>query len=541
MIIDNKHNKRTVVLVNLPPSIDYSYATPGGIFPSIPILLIGSVLKKHGFDVKIIEGNYYENYGELLTQYIIENTANILFIGMSVMTPQVPFALNISQKIKRAQKEIPIVWGGPHPTLFPEQTLRNDNVDIISINEGTFTALKIAESLHHAEIRLSSINGIAYKNGNDIVFTPGALLEDISGLPYFDFSLIEINNYLNYESFFYRKEFTGYNGRIKVLPILTGLGCPYKCQFCINVILKRRYRFREADSIISEIKHLINEYGANTFIFMDEDFFINKRRAKEFLSLVEKENMHFNWRMWCRVDHINDNFVNRDVLQRLSRIGHGSLVMGAESANQDILDNLKKGITPDQILRSLHMTTGNDMNIIPRYSFMVGLEDETMTQIKRTYNFCLKMKDIRSDVNIAGPYAFRLYPGSPIYDRLVERYEIKMPQNLEKWKEFLESSKYNTYTNTNMPWAPRYFQKHFQMINFYAGTALRTFFNASGIKGLMRVILAKVSQFRLRHFIFILPLEYWFFKYWPRLRLKNIVRKIGMLLMSAFSARHGKA
>jgi len=442
---------------------------------------------------------------------LAEYKGRILFVGMSVMVTQIPFALETSKIVKGCDGEIPVVWGGPHPTLYPEQTLKNENVDIVAINEGTYTALSLAKSLRNNK-GLEDIKGIGYKDSNgSLHFTPPSELEDINVLPFFDFSLIEIGNYLNADSnSIYNREFPNYKGDLRVMPILTGLGCPYRCQFCINVILKRRYRSRSAASIVNEIKRLEKLYGANTFLFLDEDFFINKKRILELVSICEEEGLHFNFRTWCRVDHFKDSYLNNELLGRLSRIGHISLAMGGESANIDMLEALNKGITPEQIMHSLKVITDVGGKIFPRYSFMVGLENETMEQIRNTYRFCMEMKKINAMVDIAGPFIFRLYPGSPIFNRLVGRYNIKVPESLEVWSRHVS----NIGSADEMPWVPDKFNKNKHIIAFYSSYGLSYVGNTlKEIKYIVRIILARLSCFRIKHFFFRFPFEYWMYTF----------------------------
>jgi radical SAM superfamily enzyme YgiQ (UPF0313 family) len=424
---------------------------------------------------------------------------------MTVMTTQVPLALKASIMVKKCDASIPVVWGGAHPTLFPQQTVSNENVDIVAINEGTSTAISLARCLQNNG-DLSTVNGIAYKkNDHSIHMTMPAPLDNIKELPHLNFSLIEADNYLHSKAqSVYAREFPGFNDKIKVMPILTGLGCPYKCEFCINPILKRRYRFRSAASIISEIKRLTNKYDTNTFLFLDEDFFVNKKRVLEFIALAEEENLHFNWRMWVRVDHFKPDYMNRDLIRRLTKIGFGSMPMGAESGNQQILNHLKKGITLDQIKNSLHVLTGT--KVTPRYSFMVGLENENLEQIKNTYRFCMDMTQINPEVDIAGPFVFRLYPGSPIFNRLVQEYNLKIPDSLDVWVEHLR----NESTFTAMPWTPKQFQKSAMFLDFYSSYALSDHTKWRWQpEWILDLVWHKLSRLRLKHFFFFFPFEYW--------------------------------
>lgn len=507
--------KDTVVLLNFLPSFDSSYASKGNIYPAVGILLIGSILRQHGFKVEIIDGAYDENYLGTLTDCVTREKDRLLYVGMSVMTTQVPLALEASRAAKAIDNRVPIVWGGAHPSLFPEQTLLEKSVDVVAVNEGAVTAVKIAKAFQSGD-DLSDIDGIGYKDRDGKTQNlRSAGVEDIRDLPFFDFSLIELDRYLGNRASVYQREFPRFKSKVKILPILTGLGCPYKCQFCINVILKRRYRFRDAASIVAEIIRLQSEYDVNTFIFMDEDFFINKRRVYEFLDLVEEKKLHFNWRMWCRVDHFKESYINKDLLERLGNIGYGSLVMGGESGNQEILDQLKKQITTDQILYSLKCLEGT--KITPRYSFIVGLENETIHQIKTTFDFCFELKRLREDVDIAC-FVFRLYPGSPIYNRLVEHHQMKIPTDLDSWSAFLMKS--DSYTA--MPWAPEEFQKNLKYIEFCMNFSIPVHVSTSAFKDLLKQVFASICRYRLRTFNFHFPIEYTLWQWVVRLRTGRV-------------------
>jgi radical SAM superfamily enzyme YgiQ (UPF0313 family) len=499
--------RNNIILINFPPAPDYSYSVKGIIYPSTAIMLIGTFLKQNGYNVHIIDGAYHEDYKEKIKADLLEMDGQILFVGMSVMITQIPFALEAAKIVKEINVDMPVVWGGPHPTLFSEETLRDGHVDIVVINEGTKTALGIARSLSDGS-DLSIVPGIGYKDSEKVIrFTPPAPIEDINDLPFFDFSLIEADCYLNPSTVsVYKREFPHYKNVLRIMPILTGLGCPYKCQFCINVILKRRYRHRTARSITEEIKRMQVQHRANTFLFLDEDFFINKKRIHELVSICEAENIHFNFRAWCRVDHFKESYLNIDLLKRLSNIGHISLVMGGESASPEILSDLKKGITPEQIINSLKVITKSDKRIFPRYSFMVGLENETMAQIRETYRFCMKMQKINPSVDIAGPFIFRLYPGSPIFERIVKDYNIVIPDSLETWVRHIS----NIGGADEMPWTPEEFQKKKDLMVFYSGYALS--FNDRrprwSLKSVAKMLIILFSRFRIKHFIFSLPFEY---------------------------------
>jgi len=490
--------------VNLPPSEGEAGASHGAMYPATALLLLGTLLKQNGFDVEIIDGWYERNYLERLEIRLREEESRLLYVGFSVMITQTSLALEASKAVKSQAPGVPVVWGGPHATLYPEQTLQAPHVDIVAINEGTWTALELACRIQSGK-GFDGLKGIGFKDAaNHLVFTEPSDLEKIDSLPHFDFSILDIDRYLQPAGVsVFQREFSQCTEPLRVMPIVSGLGCPFRCQFCINVILGRKYRFRSAASIVAEIERLQELYQANTFLFLDEDFFISKKRALEFLDLVEKKGLHFNSRMWCRVDHFGDHFITDDILRRLSNIGSCSLVMGGESANPEILETLQKGITPEQIRHSLTMIRQHP-RIFPRYSFIVGLEGETLRQIRKTFRFCLELKRIHPGVDIAGPFIFRLYPGSPIFKRLVAKYQLSLPDTLEGWAQFTAQ----TGRAQEMPWTPANFQKHQEEIEFFSGLVMP--FHSPipfGPKTIYRFILERLASFRLRLFWFSLPIE----------------------------------
>ena len=437
---------KTAILINLPPAPDYNYHNAGSIYPATGILVVGTILKNQGMNVKVIDGALKSDYIKKVFEFINKDAA---FVGFSVMTSQVSMAFNLSKLIKENHPDVPIIWGGIHPILFPEQTVMNPNIDIVVTGDGCETVLNLVDYVK-GNIDLKAVKGIGFKDiSGNIFFTETSEADNINNIPHIDFSILDdVEIYLNATSTYKREIASDNNEKLRVMPILTGLGCSYKCQFCINVILERRYRFRPAESIVGEIKRLKTKYDANTFIFYDEDFLISKKRLTEFLDLLEKDNLKFYCRIWARVNYFRDNYLNKGLILRLERNGLRSMVMGAESGSQRVLDLIQKGIKVENVLHSAKMLNGT--KITARYSFIVGLDGEEKTDTKKTYKLCRDLMNTNKKVDIAGPFIFRYYPGSPIFDRIVKKYNITIPTKIEEWEDVLSEEGYLKIEK--MPW-----------------------------------------------------------------------------------------
>lgn len=500
-------NKQNVLLINLPPSPDYKYMNPGSLYPATGILLIGTILKKQGLNVKIIDGTTKKDYEQKTIEAINDDT---IMVGFSVMTSQVPLALNLSKIIKAKHTDIPIVWGGIHPILFPEQTVQNPNIDMVVTGEGYETILDLLEYTT-GRINIEQVRGIGYKNKSGVTcLTKPATMDNINELPHFNFDILDdLEIYLNSRSVYEREISKDKNEKTRLMPMLTGLGCCYKCQFCINVILKRKYRFRSAISIIAEIKKLQKKYSTNAFIFYDEDFLISKKRLLEFLDLIEKDNLQFYWRIWGRVNYFRENYLNKDLVLRLERCGLRSIAMGAESGSQEIIDLIEKRIKVENIIDSARML--KPTKITPRYSFIVGLDGEQKKDTKLTYKLCAELMTTNNRTDIAGPFIFRYYPGSPIFDRIISKYNIKIPEKIADWTTAL--SKEGFLELKEMPWTWNGLEKYIETLN----RDILIYDKLRRTNIILGKLINRIIQWRLKKFNINFPIEVYTYDF-----LKNI-------------------
>lgn len=375
-----KPAKNKVVLVN--PGVNLNRTENlYGVYPNTAIMILGTILHCAGFEVKIVDGRYTRL--DLAIRSICDEIDDkLVFIGFSVMTVQLPWAYHVTNAVKAKSPGVKIVWGGVHPTLFPEQTVADPNIDIVAVNDTATTIVPLTTALAHGS-DLSRVPGICYKERSRVVNTPANADRDtFANVPLIDFSLLDHERYSTNNIVASEEFYGGRYRNCKTFPILTGLGCAYRCTFCINVILQRKYRFKEAGEIVDRIRFLRKNYGADFIQPMDENFFISKKRTFEFLDLLEKEDLKIKWRPQGRADYFNDDYLNLETSRRLDKSGMVVVAMGVESASQDILDRLKKNMKVEQIVKAVEILSKT--NIVPKLSFMVGLPGETEKEIRKT-------------------------------------------------------------------------------------------------------------------------------------------------------------
>src|SRR3989338_7606256 len=151
------------------------------------LLAIAALPDKSGLSVKIIDLKIDNEWRKTLGESMDTNT---LCVGINCSTGRmISSALGVAHHAREINPELPIVWGGPHPTLMPEQTLKHPLVDIVVINEGDKVFMELIKALANKK-NLSGIEGIGYKDNATIkINSPGPLIKDIDSLPLFPYHL----------------------------------------------------------------------------------------------------------------------------------------------------------------------------------------------------------------------------------------------------------------------------------------------------------------------------------------------------------------
>src|SRR4030042_1634435 len=358
---------------------------------SVGLLSIATYLNSKGISVRIIDGVRQKDFLNLVKKEII----GCFCAGISVMTTQIPNALEVSRLIKEVHPQCQIVWGGTHPTFFPRETAIHPLIDIVCFGEGEETLFEIVSSKDHSQIK-----GIAYKRDDHIIKNPPRKLGDPAKMPLFNWDLVpeEVLHHL------------------RLIPSLTSRGCPHRCAFCINAILKNKWRPRTAQQVLQDLK-IIKEnkyFWGKKIRFWDENFFVDIGRAKQIINDMITNNLIIPWETTVRVDYIRDGMIDEFFMENLKKSGCYLLSFGAESGSPRILENIQKGITPEQILYSAEICLKHD--IIPQYSFMIGLPGDTREDIVLTVSLIDKLARLSDKVQILGPQPFRPYPGSILYE-----------------------------------------------------------------------------------------------------------------------------
>jgi len=196
---------------------------------------------------------------------------------------------------------------------------------------------------------------------------------------------------------------------IIIFPIISSRGCVYWCDFCTTVrMFGRRYRMRTPKNVVDELEYLKKRFGANRFTFYDDAFTVDQDRVLAICREIKNRKLKIEWDCETRVD-----MVTKELLVEMKHAGCASIWFGVESGSQKVLDAMRKGISPSQIVKAFKWA--KEAGLITVAGVVLGFPGETKETIEETTKFIEKLNP-----NDVGYYIATPYPGTPLYNKVVE-------------------------------------------------------------------------------------------------------------------------
>ncbi len=427
----------SIILVNVGPFFDefpyLDFALPLGT------LSLGSYLHRRGIPVILLDTRqqtrsaFTERFSGLLPQAAA--------VGFSVMTPVIEQALHLSKITKRFNAALPVIWGGTHPSLFPESTINNPNIDFVVRAEGEKPLLLLSEHLLRAR-PVAEVPNLWYKTAEGARFNPPSPPEDLGDIGIPDYDAFDCSGYVQNSQFTHTRK----------IDILSSRGCRARCTFCINSILhKSTWRVEPLQQTIENIDQVRRRYGVEHICFTDEDFFSERSRILPLAAALKERKL--TWEANCRAAYFGKYYLNDEMLQTLAASGCKVFRMGLESGSPRILRLLKKGISPRQGLAAVRSATRNQ--ILVQTAYIMGLPGETRSDILKTFALMLKVFRIDSRIELI-LWLFRPYPGSILFQRCLEKGLVE-PASLTEWSNFfmpVDLLENTLQSDKDSPWFP---------------------------------------------------------------------------------------
>lgn len=416
----------------------------GNFFPPLGLLLVAQTLKNAGYEVKFYDGNLTLDYKRDMLDYISHNHGKILFIGFYLAFLQFRDCIEIIKAAKSIDCGIPIVTGGPFPSAFPNLVMKSGMVDVCCVGDGAKAAEGLAYCLANNK-GLHDIPNISFIDDGKIAANPRSHRDDLNeaNMIFYE-NFIDIESYVSKFNIYFPRNYSSSNGR--TIPLLTGLGCSYKCAFCENALLGHRHLSLSAENIVEHIIYYHKKFNIGSFYLFDEDFFIDRARLFKFLDLLGKKDLKIEWGTPCRVNYFNENYINRRVIKELEKTGCGKLAMGIESGSPRMLKKIKKGIAPEQALQAAEY--GKNSSIYFSYSFIVNFPDETRKELLMTFNLIDRLLSAKKNSFVSAVHYYFAYPATPLSIEAEKRigFNIEEEFNFEQFGN-LSLEEYNKLIN----------------------------------------------------------------------------------------------
>lgn len=367
---------------------------------------ISATCRNAGYEVTVYNQDVYHWCEDHLADFLKNNKFDAIGIGACGGYYQYKKILKLADTINQSENRPFFILGGHLVSPEPEYFLRKTMADAIVIGEGEVTILELLNAVNFKR-PLSNIKGIAYlENGRFIRTTERELIQDIDTIAFPAWDLFPMDHYA-------LLRLPNIKNSERCMPVLSGRGCTFKCNFCYR--MDKGFRPRSIASIIEEIQTLQKDYAISYIAFSDELLMSSVQRTTEICEAFIKAKLDIHWDCNGRL-----NYATSDVLKLMKKAGCVFINYGIESMDENALRNMHKSLTVSQIISGIENTL--DAGISPGYNIIFGNIGENTGSLELGVDFLLKYDD-HAQMRTIRPVT--PYPGSPLYDYAIEKGLLK--------------------------------------------------------------------------------------------------------------------
>ncbi len=374
-----------------------------------------------GHEVLLIDGNAKPMKQEELVQFVRDEQIGL--VGIGAMTRMVARAYRMADAIRAAG--VPVVMGGPHVTEVPDEALGRDggprHADAVALGEADETWPQIVEDA--AAGRLKEIYEPVDNSGKE----RKPSLQPYPAIPWEKLDLDQFNLVPGFAQPLLKRHGKGWR-TFHVIPIESGRGCPYGCEFCtVTGFFGDSIRFRSNESVVEELQRLKararKESGQVAVFFIDDNFAINIKRTKSLLRDIIAADAQLPW-----IAQISANLLRDEELVDLIAAAGGKWVfIGMESIDPANLADVNKNFNkPGEYAAVLDRLARR--NIYAITSFIFGMDNDTPGVANRTLQQIDTWPPVVPVFGQLTPF-----PATPLYDRLAAAGRLTRPRH---WMDF---------------------------------------------------------------------------------------------------------
>lgn len=455
-----------------------------GVTTSLPlsVLYVAAPLVADGVEVVLLDDRLLKEPQAPL-EAALRGGQGVLALGISAMTGvQIAHGLKAARIARAAAPGVPIVWGGVHPTILPEQTLRHPLVDHVVVGEGEECFRELVRRLRAGE-PVAELAGLGSKGPDGgLRVNPQGPAVDLDAQPPLPYGLVDMRRYITSKILGERD-----------LTIMASRGCHHQCAYCYqcNPNVNNKWRAYSPNRVVDLIQELRDGYGVNAIMIQDDLFFGRKSWVEEVCREILRRGLDMSFRADCRIDYINA--FPDDFLALVRRAGLKSLYLGVESGSDRILKMIHKNITAEDVRRAVARLRDHD--IVPQLSFMAGFPSETMQDVHQTLSLMLEAVRIHPGARTSNLQLYTPYPGTELWQAAVA-LGVQEPRSLEEWAG-------SSWNRSGAVWLAPRARDFLELASYFSyfidGKTVASWYGGSLPLRLLANLYTRMVRFRVRH------------------------------------------
>lgn len=390
---------------------------PQAVFFTMPLALlaIGSELDPQVYEVITIDARLDPDAHNTVLSHI----EGAVCVGVTVLTgAPISDALQLSRAVKRVRSELPVVWGGWHPSMFARECLVEPSVDVTVRGQGEATFAEIVQRLADGR-SLQGCAGCTVRLADGTIHeNPARPLAGVDAFRAHDYNLIPVERYFELK------------GK-RQLDYISSQGCNFRCAFCSDpFVYGRKWVGLEPTRMALRLKELWDQYHFDDVNFQDETFFTKRDRVQALAEKIIESGMRITWAATMRADQ--GVRLPEDVWKKCKQSGLRRLLVGVESGSNEMLRRIRKDIKIEQVFETAQKMVQH--GIAGHFPFIVGFPDESAASIQASLDVAKRLRSMSPDF-LTPIYYFKPYPGSELVIEAVAR-GFRLPDTLEEWARF---------------------------------------------------------------------------------------------------------
>ena len=372
-------------------------------FPPLGVAYVAAALREAGHDVHLLDCTFLSR--EEAVRVALRTGADV--VGIYSMATMLADALSFAG-VLRGRCSL-LVAGGPLPTCEPGAFLAR--FDVVVRGEGEQTMVELLAA-HEAGADLGTVPGVVLggraaermrgadggsaRDGGLSCAPVRPFVSDLDALPFPARDLLPNDDYIR----FGRRRYGA-----SITTVMSTRGCPYRCEFCSNVVFGASYRERSPENVLDEVEQALR-LGYERISFADDVFTLDTRRVRAICEEIGLRGLRFGWECLGRVDTFDDA-----TARAMKQAGCFRVFFGIESGNDEILTLMDKKITTAEARRAVECAHRAGLEV--GAFFIVCYPGETDETVLDTLRFATSLP--LDYVGLTMPYPL---PGTALLERM---------------------------------------------------------------------------------------------------------------------------